>query len=405
MKLTFFGDIMCEPPVLKGAKRPGGKYDFNPAFDHVRKLFAESDFVVGNLETPLAGKEAGYTDEYYIFNAPDEYADAVKNAGVDLVLTANNHVFDRNYDGLVRTLKVLDEKGIAHTGTWAKNEDRQEAYYFEMNGTKFAVISYTYATNKKEGRPVAVGELEDTVNSLRSPMGKAYLEGVRPPKTLVQKLLLTKKNPTKYSEFAGRIHQFFGLDGNWIRKDDLVDKDASAPYLEKMQADIRAAKEKADIVILAPHTGGQFNNEPGEFSKYVTKKALEAGVDAIMASHSHCPQQIELFGAVPCAWSLGNYNMDPISSLAIPSTFSQFGLVAHMYVEDGKIVKTTFSIIKARRKPGQQVDVRPVDELYPTLSKKEQEKLVREVRKLYTIVTKSDVAEPYIRREYDIPEL
>ena len=39
-KITFFGDIMIEPPILKGAKRPGGKYDFNPIFDRVRELFA-----------------------------------------------------------------------------------------------------------------------------------------------------------------------------------------------------------------------------------------------------------------------------------------------------------------------------------------------------------------------------
>ena len=404
-KITFFGDIMCEPPVLKGGKRPSGKYDFDPVFDDVKNLFAESDYVVGNLETPLAGKDAGYTDEYYIFNAPDEFADAAKNAGIDLILTANNHSFDRNYEGLVRTLQVLDEKNIPHTGTWAKGEDREEAYYFTLNGTKFAVISYTYGTNTKEGRPTAVGELEGTVNLLRPPQGSAFLDGIRPEKTWIQKLLVKKKYGTKYSELAGRINQFFGLPGNWIRKDDRLDKAAAAPYFEKMQADIRDAKKKADLVIFAPHIGGQFNNEPGEFSKYTVKKALEAGADAIMASHSHCPQQIEHCGDVPCAWSLGNFNMDPTSSLAMPSTLSHFGLAAHLYVEDGKIVKTTFSMLKALHRRGKQIRVVPADELYPTLSAKKQQILVREVRKLYTIVTKTSLAEPYIRREYDIPQL
>ena len=40
-KITFLGDIMIEPPVLKAAKRPGGKYDFDGVFDRVRPLLAQ----------------------------------------------------------------------------------------------------------------------------------------------------------------------------------------------------------------------------------------------------------------------------------------------------------------------------------------------------------------------------
>ena len=51
-------------------------YDFRGVFAHTKKLLEQSDFVVGNLETPLAGKEAGYTNTHLCFNAPDEYVDA-----------------------------------------------------------------------------------------------------------------------------------------------------------------------------------------------------------------------------------------------------------------------------------------------------------------------------------------
>ena len=402
-KITFFGDIMCELPILKGAKRPGGKFDFNPIFDHVRDLFAESDFVVSNLETPMAGKDAVYTDEYYVFNAPDEYADAVKAAGVDLTITANNHVFDRGYEGLVRTLKVLDEKGMPHTGTWAKGEDREEAYYFDMDGTKVAVIAYTYGTNWSKGKPLAEGELEGTVNLLRPQQLKTYLPGQNPGKSWVKKLL--KPKGTKKLETIGRIEQFFGIPGNHQRKDEMLDKALTAPYMEKVKADIRAAKEKADIVIFAPHTGGQFHNDPGEFSKYVVKCALEAEPDAIMASHSHCPQQVELVGDVPCAWSLGNFSMDPISSLMIRENLAHFGLAVHMYVEDKKIVRTTFSAFKALRKYGKQVEVWPVDKLYPTLNAKGKKELEAEMKRLHCIVTKKGLEGDIIRKEYEIPRL
>ena len=109
MKLTVLGDIMCELSVLKAAKK-GKTYDFNWCFDGVRDLLKKSDYRICNLETPMAGEEAGYSKNFICFNAPDTYADAIKNAGFDLVATANNHTFDRGYDGLVRTIQVLDDK-------------------------------------------------------------------------------------------------------------------------------------------------------------------------------------------------------------------------------------------------------------------------------------------------------
>ena len=55
MKLTILGDIMAEFPVLKAAKCNCGKYNFKGVFDPSRKLLAESDYIIGNLETPLTG--------------------------------------------------------------------------------------------------------------------------------------------------------------------------------------------------------------------------------------------------------------------------------------------------------------------------------------------------------------
>ena len=147
MKLTILGDIMAERPVLQAAKCRCGKYKLGGVFDPSRKLLAESDYIIGNLETPLAGEEAVYSQNHVCFNAPDEYVDALLDAGIKLVSTTNNHTFDRGYAGMERTIKVLDEKGLPHTGTFLPGTERQEAYYFEQDGTKFAVIAYTYGTN------------------------------------------------------------------------------------------------------------------------------------------------------------------------------------------------------------------------------------------------------------------
>ena len=79
MKITFLGDIMAEPPVLKAAKKWDG-YDFSGVFAPVKKLLKESDFVVGNLETPLPGK----TDTPFIAQMQQDIRTAKQNADVVL---------------------------------------------------------------------------------------------------------------------------------------------------------------------------------------------------------------------------------------------------------------------------------------------------------------------------------
>lgn len=400
MKITFLGDIMCEPPVLKGAKRPGGKYDFSEVFTHVKPLLAEADYVVGNLETPLAGPEVKYTQQHYCFNAPDSYADAVKAAGIDMVATANNHTFDRGYDGLVRTIQVLDEKGIGHHGSSLPGQPRPEAYYAQVGDTKLAFICYTYGTNfGGSGKDcLAEGEYAGTVNLLKHQKANTYLPGALHDKDWVDKLF--KK---MYPEHRGRIKKLLGMCYTYPRADDVVDEEACAPYVAQIQADIRKAKEKADFVFFCPHMGGQFNAKPGYFTQYIAQKSIEAGVDAIVASHSHVPHIIKKLGNVPCAFSLGNFNMDPYSTLAMHENLSEYGLALHMYIEDKQIQKLTFSMIKNCGRRGGIISGYPVDKLYATLkTEKEKKALEADVAKLYGIVTGKPNPGNLIRKEYDL---
>lgn len=403
-KLTFLGDIMCEPPILKASRRRGGVYDFDPIFAQLRPLLADSDLVISNLETPLAGPEAGYTDDFYVFNAPDSYADALKNAGVGLVITANNHVFDRGFDGLARTLRVLDARGLPHTGTWSSGAERQSAWYTELGGTRIAFVAYTYGTNWRQGRPLAEGQLAGTVNLLRPQTERSYLPGVAPLPTWVKRLL--SACGVKDREWIGRAEKFFGYPGNWARRDDLLHKQLCEPYVAKLRADIREAKTNADLVFFVPHMGGQFSNDPGLFSRFIVEQARSAGADAIIASHSHAPQQLELLNGVPCAWSLGNLSMCPYSSLMIRESLPDYGLAVHLYIEDKTLVKTTFSILKGVQTRGKQLVSWPVDRLYAAMNReKEKRALEYDVRKVYTIITKTGLEGEAFRAEYDLPRL
>ena len=75
-KVTVIGDIMVEPPFMRQVEQ-NGVYDFAPSFLPLKSLFTETDYLIGNLETPLAGEESGYTSKIVSFNSPDSLLDAL----------------------------------------------------------------------------------------------------------------------------------------------------------------------------------------------------------------------------------------------------------------------------------------------------------------------------------------
>ena len=396
MKITFLGDIMCEPSVLKAAKQNDGSYDFSFLFAQVKPMLAKSDYVVSNLEFPMAGEEnGGYTNTYYVFNAPDSFATATKEAGIDLISTINNHTLDRGPDGMLRTLEVLDKVGLPHTGSFDPEKGREEAYYFERDGIKFAVVAYTYTTNKKIAEDHPCFAMMNLLRPLKMP---TYTPEVRKAmKTWVDKVFKGMKEEKK-----SLIKMCVGLPPTLPRADDFIDEEGVVPYLEQMQADIRKAKEKADFVLFYPHVGGQFNPKPGKFSQLVVQKGLEAGADAILASHSHMVQKAELIDGIPCAWSLGNFSMSPNSTIIAKQMLPGYGLAMHLYFEEGKLAKTTVSILKAVEKRGHILVSWPVDELYETLSPKEQKKLVADVQKVLGWAFDGKYEGETICREYEV---
>lgn len=122
-------------------------YDFSSVFSPVAPLFSGADVAIANLETTLPGKNySGYP----AFGAPDSLIDAIKGAGINLLTTANNHCIDKGRAALIRTLRVLDEKGIPHLGTYASKAayEQQRVFFLEKNGIAVAMLNYTYGTNE-----------------------------------------------------------------------------------------------------------------------------------------------------------------------------------------------------------------------------------------------------------------
>ncbi|TCS84436.1 CapA family protein [Tepidibacillus fermentans] len=154
-RVMVVGDVMMHLPITQsGYDSKTQNYQFDSIFQEVKPIFAQADLVIGNLETPLAGEARGFSG-YPLFNAPKEIALALKNAGFDVLTTANNHVLDQHESGIIQTLHYLDQYGLFHTGSFKSQIEREKPLIINVHNIKMGIIAYTYGTN---GLPIPKGK-------------------------------------------------------------------------------------------------------------------------------------------------------------------------------------------------------------------------------------------------------
>ncbi|MDG1427329.1 MAG: CapA family protein [Crocinitomicaceae bacterium] len=158
------GDIMQHDGQIEAAYNPTTKtYDYDDGWKYIKPIVEEYDIRIANLEVTHPGKPyKGYPQ----FAAPDELPEAAVNAGFNVILTANNHSCDGRAKGVIRTLDVLDELGVKHTGTFRSQAERDTNYplMIEQNGMKVALLNYTYGTNGlKVAKPLIVNYIDSVI--------------------------------------------------------------------------------------------------------------------------------------------------------------------------------------------------------------------------------------------------
>jgi poly-gamma-glutamate capsule biosynthesis protein CapA/YwtB (metallophosphatase superfamily) len=158
------GDVMMHMPQLPGAyDSKKKKYDFNSFFDQVKPILGQADWSLVNLETPIGGKELGYSG-FPRFNAPSELADALKYAGVTIVTNANNHALDRGAEGIERTLAKLQKLDFVFKGTARSQAEADAITIVERKGIRMGLLAYTYGTNGlplPANKPYAVSLIDE----------------------------------------------------------------------------------------------------------------------------------------------------------------------------------------------------------------------------------------------------
>ncbi len=145
ISIAVIGDIMCHNTQFKDAYS-NGQYDFSYVFDDIKEKIEYADLAIGNLETTFAGSEVGYSS-YPTFNTPEHLATDLKELGIDVLSTVNNHCLDKGYKGIENTINELDKVGIVHTGTYSSEEKSNEITIKEVKDMKIAILAYTYGTN------------------------------------------------------------------------------------------------------------------------------------------------------------------------------------------------------------------------------------------------------------------
>ena len=230
------GDIMIPGYFIVDAQQPDGSYSFLTLFAPFQEIFRSVDLMCGNLETPLAGEEAGHfgvaipNSAMTAFNAPDSLLDALKEYGFDMLTTANNHMLDRGAKGLYRTIEKIREAGFYQTGTYLGPEDREKPCIVEINGIRVGFVASTRLMN---------GGFRD------------------------------------FSGAEERAAIGFLTDRQTALSEDVLNDIA------------RVKNAGAEIIILFPHWAYEPRKPADKITISLAKDLLEAGVDCIIGSHPH----------------------------------------------------------------------------------------------------------------------
>jgi poly-gamma-glutamate capsule biosynthesis protein CapA/YwtB (metallophosphatase superfamily) len=253
--LGFHHEEYFDEQVKKG-KSPEEMFAY--PFSKVRTIAEQADLFVVNLECPFTDR-GEKVPKNFNFRARPEFVASLQAGSVDVVSLANNHLVDYGPGGLADTLATLDAQKIVHFGAGASLAAARQPAIVEVKGIKVAFLGYFFLGDKNI-EPAEVIATEST-------------PGV-----------------------AGHHDDLPTLRG-WV------------------EADVKAARSKADLVIPFFHWGREGRTMPEPYQVELAHAAIDAGAAAVIGSHPHVLQGIEQYQGRPIVYSLGNFvfggNWDP----------------------------------------------------------------------------------------------
>ena len=88
---------------------------------------------------------------------------------------------------------------------------------------------------------------------------------------------------------------------------------------------ISAAKENgSDFIIVYMHYGNEYSRSPNQMQEKISHKAIDAGADTVVGSHTHVTEGIEMYNGKPIFYNLGNFIFDQSNTATHRAYFVNF---------------------------------------------------------------------------------
>lgn len=328
--IAVTGDILMHMPVINSGVQSNGTYNFDSIFQYLKAYTSAADYAVANLETTLCGTDKGYKySGYPAFNCPDEIVDALKNAGFDMLLTANNHCYDTSEYGFLRTVRTIRNKGLYALGTRESADDPVYTVQ-EINGIKIGMVCYTY-----EGQPD--NPVSGTVYMNKNALSATCAE-------LVNSFLTTELDPF---------------------------------YLEVQQILEQMKQDGAEATVMFIHWGTEYETTPNSDQQQIAQQLCDLGFDVIVGGHPHVIQPAALLTSrldsghkTVCLYSAGNaVSNQRISEMDLKTGQTEDGVLFQftfskysdgtVYLEDANALPCWVNL---RTEPSREYDIIPLDD-------------------------------------------
>jgi poly-gamma-glutamate synthesis protein (capsule biosynthesis protein) len=259
ISLMAVGDNLMHMGIVYTGRQNDGSYDYSFLFQGIDDFLDTADIKVINQETILGGNEKGFSG-YPKFNSPTQVGDAIAAAGFNVVLSATNHAADQGISGIENCVSFWENNypDVTLTGI-SKDYTESNIDIITIDNVDFAILNYTYGPN-----------METLPSSIKGHLNMLCA----------------------YDENSGKI-DFTTLNPQVVE-------------------DIQNAQEQADVVVVFPHWGTEYQSTPSSYQKQFAEEMTEAGADLIIGTHPHVPQPVEWVESENgnrslCYYSLGNY--------------------------------------------------------------------------------------------------
>ncbi|MBO5520760.1 MAG: ChbG/HpnK family deacetylase, partial [Eubacterium sp.] len=117
-------------------------------------------------------------------------------------------------------------------------------------------------------------------------------------------------------------------------------------WMDDIEKQLAAARKESDLLVVLLHSGGQFNIEPGEYSKYMMDKLCELGADIVIGNHPHTVQRVENRNGKIVAYSLGGYCMSVSGEYLVHDCFPEYSLALHVDVDEDRKLTSSIDVLK-----------------------------------------------------------